>query len=99
MSKYDKTLDFVVHENGELQDVLLRRACRQALFDALSLLRLHLRQRAHQLVLYWYLCWHGHCGPTSLAWPKGYHGYQILDTWAFANRKRICQQMKRQLLL
>ena len=55
----DKTLDFVAHVNGELQDVLRRRACRQALFDAPSLLRLHLRQKAHQLV-------------PLLAWPKGY---------------------------
>lgn len=55
MFEYDKTLDYMAHVNGELQDVLLRRACRQALFDAPYLLRLHLRQRAHQLVLYLYL--------------------------------------------
>lgn len=40
---------------SELQDVLVRRACRRALIDAPSL-RLHLR-KPHQLVLYLYLLW------------------------------------------
>lgn len=82
MSEYDKTLDLVAHVNGELQYVLLRRACCQALVLVrfLEETPTTVVQVAHQLVLYLYLLYR-HCGPTSLA-----KRLPAADTWVFANK-------------
>ena len=95
----------MVHVNGELQDVLLRGACRQALFDALSPSPSSAEAPVGSLPV----------PPLGTVVPRRRHGNfvstaasprqerrklrQNLLCQQVSKRKRICQWMKKHLLL